>query len=159
MTFLSSQLFSDTLGVRFFTVVASCITLLIIWRIADDDESSCLDCFVPRNDAKRPILFFILACSVVMFNLYGFVATPDTGLLLFSALFLFIYQRYLEKKSWSQALLMGLLMALMIYSKYHALLLLGLIVLSNLALLKRVLLGSNTMVTRLRKVVMPLKLI
>ena len=125
MTFLSSQLFSGTLGVRFFTIMASCLSLWVIWRMAH------LDGFVPR-----PLLFFTIACSVVMLNFYGFVTTPDTGLLLFSALFLFVYQRYLEKKSWSQALLMGLLMALMVYSKYHALLLLGLIVLSNFSLLK-----------------------
>ena len=71
-----------------------------------------------------------------MFNIYGFVTTPDASLILFSALFLLVYQRYLENKSWKNALLMGLFMALMIYSKYHAFLLLGLIVLSNLKLLK-----------------------
>ena len=125
-TYLSSLLFSGTLGVRFFTVVASCLTLLIVWRIASADDvggSSCL-------------LYFVLACSVVMFNLYGFVTTPDAGLLLFSALFLFVYQRFCSEPSWKNALLMGLLMALMVYSKYHAFLLLGLIVLSNLHLLR-----------------------
>ena len=81
-------------------------------------------------------LFFVLTCSIVMFNIYGFVTTPDASLILFSALFLLVYQHYLENKSWKNALLMGLFMALMIYSKYHAFLLLGLIVLSNLKLLK-----------------------
>ena len=71
-----------------------------------------------------------------MFNIYGFVATPDSALILFSALFLLIYQRYLADQSWKNSLLMGLTMALMVYSKYHAFLLLGLIVLSNLRLLK-----------------------
>jgi hypothetical protein len=85
---------------------------------------------------KHVFLFFVLTCSIVMFNIYGFVTTPDASLILFSALFLLIYQRYLENKSWKNALLMGLFMALMIYSKYHAFLLLGLIVLSNLKLLK-----------------------
>ena len=71
-----------------------------------------------------------------MFNIYGFVTTPDAALILFTALFLFVYQRYLNDNSWKNALLMGIMMALMIYSKYHAFLLLGLIVLSNLKLLK-----------------------
>jgi len=126
MTYLSSLLFSGALGVRFFTVVASCLTLLILWKIATADDGAGGSC----------LLFFTLACSIVIFNLYGFVTTPDASLLLFSALFLLIYQRYLEEKTWSQALLMGLLMACMVYSKYHAFLLLGLIVLSNLRLLK-----------------------
>ena len=149
MTFLSSIFFSGSLGVRFFTIIASCLALFIIWKIAN------LDCFVPRNDVKwqpeaevpEPVegptfkhvfLFFTIACSIVMFNIYGFVTTPDAGLILFSALFLLVYQRYLEEKNWPKALLMGVMMALMIYSKYHAFLLLGLIVLSNLKLLKDV---------------------
>ena len=167
MTYLSSLFLSGSLGVRFFTIIASCLTLLIMWKVAN------LDCFVPRNDAKRrsetkvsepieqpcmsfraktcarengiyawcPIaksvlLFFILTCSIVMFNIYGFVTTPDASLILFSALFLLVYQRYLMENTWPRALLMGLLMACMIYSKYHAFLLLGLIVFSNLKLLK-----------------------
>ena len=127
MTFLSSILFSGTLGVRFFTIIASCLSLFVMWEMADQI----------RNDSKRsPILFFVVAFSIVMFNIYGFVTTPDASLILFSALFLLVYQRYLEQKTWPKALLMGLFMALMVYSKYHAFLLLGLIVLSNLKLLK-----------------------
>ena len=168
MTFLSSIFFSGTLGVRFFTIIASCLSLWVMWEMANPISS--LDCFVvpPRNDAKRQsdncklqttncklqtsnsqlttdsqpytlnstLLFFIISFSVVMFNIYGFVTTPDASLILFSALFLLVYQRYLHDPSWGNALLMGLFMALMVYSKYHAFLLLGLIVLSNLRLLK-----------------------
>ena len=128
MTFLSSIFFSGTLGVRFFTIIASCLSLWVMWEIADQ----------VRNDSmkKSPLLFFVLAFSIVMFNIYGFVTTPDASLILFSALFLLVYQRYLVDKSWKNALLMGLTMALMVYSKYHAFLFLGLIVLSNLKLLK-----------------------
>ena len=127
MAFLSSTLFSGTLGVRFFTIIASCLSLWVTWKIADQ----------VRNDSKKsPVLFFVVAFSIVMFNIYGFVTTPDASLILFSALFLLVYQRYLAEKTWKNALLMGLTMALMVYSKYHAFLLLGLVVLSNLKLLK-----------------------
>ena len=171
MTYLSSILFSGSLGVRFFTIVASCLSLLVIWKIANLDcfEKGLLESPLPPlkgGDAKRQseakvvepvetptylkrpfdrlrdlspknvLLFFIIACSIVMFNIYGFVTTPDASLILFSALFLLVYQRYLADKSWRNALLMGVTMALMVYSKYHAFLLLGLIVLSNLKLLK-----------------------
>ena len=166
MTYLSSIFFSGALGVRFFTIIASCLSLWVMWKVAN------LDCFekglfkfplppLKGGDAKRQsevevpepavpeanrrvegptckhvFLFFVLAFSIVMFNIYGFVTTPDAGLILFSALFLLVYQRYLADKSWKNALLMGVMMALMIYSKYHAFLFLGLIVLSNLKLLK-----------------------
>ena len=151
MTFLSSHLFSGLLGVRFFTVLVSCLSLFVIWKIAigrpfDPSPSSGLRALshikveavepVETPTSKEVLLFFIIACSVVMFNIYGFVTTPDVGLILFSALFLLEYQRYLAESSWKNTLLMGIMMAGMIYSKYHAFLLLGLIVLSNLKLLK-----------------------
>ncbi len=132
MTFLSSIFFSGTLGVRCFTIITSCLSLFVIWLIAINrpfDKAKDLD---PKNI----LLFFIIAVSIVMFNIYGFITTPDAALILFSALFLFVYLRYLNKNSWKNALLMGVFMALMVYSKYHAFLLLGLIVLSNLKLLK-----------------------
>ncbi len=155
MTFLSSVFFSGSLGVRFFTIIASCLSLRVIWKVTQVPEpvegpskTQEIDSLrivesrgfadQVRNDAKKkePVLFFVLAFSIIMFNIYGFVTTPDASLILFSALFLLVYQRYLENKSWRNALLMGLFMALMVYSKYHAFLLLGLIVLSNLKLLK-----------------------
>ena len=144
MTFLSSILFSGTLGVRFFTIVASCLSLFVIWLISNGtafrQAQRPVSTEVPEPvegpTKNHVVLFFIIACSVVMFNIYGFVATPDAALILYSALFLFVYQRYLNDNSWKNALLMGVMMALMIYSKYHAFLLLGLIVLSNLKLLK-----------------------
>ena len=152
MTFLSSKLFSGTLGVRFFTIIASCLSLFVIWEIAQGTTLKQLpQCDSPTNPStynsslstdsqlstlNSTLLFFTIACSIVMFNIYGFVATPDSALILFSALFLLIYQRYLVDHSWKNALLMGLTMALMVYSKYHAFLFLGLIVLSNLKLLK-----------------------
>ncbi len=132
MTYLSSIFFSGTLGVRLFTILASCLSLFVIWLIAISRPFDKLRDLDPKNI----LLFFIIAYSIVMFNIYGFVTTPDTALILFSALFLFVYQRYLNDNSWKNALLMGVMMALMIYSKYHAFLLLGLIVLSNLKLLK-----------------------
>ena len=152
MTFLSSVLFSGALGVRLFTIIASCFSLFVIWLIAISNPNlsspidSCHRTSQRWNDMgevdsqpltlNSTLLFFIIACSIVMFNIYGFVTTPDAALILFSALFLFVYQRYINDNSWKNALLMGVMMALMIYSKYHAFLFLGLIVLSNLKLLK-----------------------
>ena len=34
MTFLSSIFFSGTLGVRFFTIIASCLSLWVMWKVA-----------------------------------------------------------------------------------------------------------------------------
>jgi hypothetical protein len=153
MTFLGSIFFSGNLGVRFFTVIASCLSLWVMWLIANGRPFDRLrdlnglkakvvepvEIEIRRSQTpnyKNIFLFFTIACSIIMFNIYGFVTTPDASLILFSAFFLLVYQRYLEQNTWPKALLMGVTMALMIYSKYHAFLLLGLIVLSNLKLLK-----------------------
>ena len=126
MAFLSSILFSGTLGVRFCTVIISTLTLFVIWKTIREKSP----------DTKKVSLFLILAFSIVMLNVYGFITTPDASLIFFSALFLLVYQSFLNEATWPKALLMGLLMALMMYSKYHAALLLALVILSNLSLLK-----------------------
>lgn len=126
MTYLSNLFFHGILGVRWMTILFSTLSLGVLWKLVAPEH----------QDSQKVVLFFALACSVTMLNVYGFVTTPDSALILFSALFLWVYKGYLDHPSWSRALCMGLLMACMVYSKYHALLLLGLIVLSNLKLLK-----------------------
>ena len=126
MAFLSNILFSGTLGLRFCTVLISTLTLIVIWKTIRETSP----------DTEKVSLFLILAFSIVMLNVYGFITTPDASLIFFSALFLLVYQSFLNEATWPKALLMGLLMALMMYSKYHAGLLLALIIISNLSLLK-----------------------
>lgn len=65
----------------------------------------------------------------------GFLTTPDTPLLLFSALFLWAYKQFLQKESWSNSGLLTIAMTGLIYSKYQGGLLIGFIILSNLKLL------------------------
>ena len=126
MTFLSSQLLNGILGVRLMTILCSTFTLWVLWRLLSEASPT----------TKKVLVFLVLACSITMFNVYGFVTTPDAALILFSSLLLLAYQSYLKSPTWPKALLMGVLMACMVYSKYHAILLLGLLVLSNLKLLK-----------------------
>ena len=131
MTFLGSLCFSGNMGVRCCTLLASCLSLWVLWRLSHPTKGT-LGTPVGANVA----LFLIIACSVTLLNIYGFVTTPDVPLFLFSALVLWVYQEYLQRKTWGRALLMGVLIACMVYSKYHALLFLFLIVLSNWSLLK-----------------------
>lgn len=125
--FISSLLFGGTLGVRFTTVLAQVGTLWLTWRILDDKQA----------DAGSVYTFFILAASLVMFAALGFVTTPDAPLLLFTALFLLGYKRFLSKESTWNSVLLCLGMAGMVYSKYQSALVILLVVLSNLKLLLR----------------------
>lgn len=126
MTCISNILCDGNLNVRFVTVLLSLLTSLVIWKSLEE----------PHPDEHKLLVFFTILFSVVMFNIYGFITAPDCALLFFSALFFGEYKRYLKDNSLKRSLLIGFLMAAMIYSKYHALLLLVLVVLSNLPLLK-----------------------
>lgn len=126
MAFLSSHLFGGTLGVRFFTIIFQIITILIVWKLANE-----------ISNRQNIHLFFIILASFVMFEAYGFITTPDSPLLLFTALFLWIYNAFLKKQSTQNTLLLGIVMAGMMYSKYHAVLVIGFTILSNLKLLKK----------------------
>jgi 4-amino-4-deoxy-L-arabinose transferase-like glycosyltransferase len=127
LNYLSALLFNGNLSVRFFTVLLQIFTLILVWKLLEEKEPT----------TKKVLLFFVLPASMIMFSAYGFFTTADAPLLLFSALFLWIYQRFLKDESWTNTLLLGLSMAGMVYSKYHAVLVVGLIVLSNLKLLTR----------------------
>ncbi len=122
MTALGSMLYgASNLGIRLFTVLAHAITIVIIWNIAG----------LKNPDGRQVKLFFIVAASCIMFQVYGFMTTPDPWLLLFTALFLYAYKRFLERETWSNTLLLAMAMAGMLYSKYHGVLIILITVVSN----------------------------
>ena len=125
MTWLSSLFCEGNLSVRFVTMFIQFFTLVIIWKLIDEK----------RPDSKSVVLFFIASMSMVMFQAYGFVTTPDAPLLFFASLFLLVYRNFLKNNSLINTLLLALTMAGMIYSKYHTVLIIGCIVLSNMRLL------------------------
>jgi len=125
--YISNLLFSGNLSIRFMTILFQVGTLWVSWKLIDEK----------LPDANKVLTFFIISASLVMFQAYGFITTPDVPFLFFTALFLFSYQKFLEKESWINILLLAISMAGLIYSKYHAVLVIGLIVLSNIKLLTR----------------------
>lgn len=121
---LGSFVFDGELGVRFVSCILSAGTLAIIWATID-------------NPKKREYVvpFFVLIFSMALLNAYGFFTLPDTPLLFFTALFLYVYKRFLQDPSFLWAIIMGLVMACLMYSKYHAALIIVFVLLSNLKLL------------------------
>ena len=122
---LSGLLFDGELGVRFMSCLLSVGTYIIIWLTIDS----------PKKREHVPV-FFLLLFSITLMNAYGFLTLPDTPLLFFTALFLFLYKNYLEKPSYPLAIGIGLVMAALMYSKYHAVLIIFFVLLSNLKLLR-----------------------
>lgn len=113
------------LGVRLVTVLAQTGALWVLWQLAR----------LHWPGPHRPVLFFGIAFSIVIFQVFGFVATPDSPLLFFAALFLYAYRRLVVHNNWGDALLLGVVSAGLLYSKYHGVLLIGFSVLAHPRLL------------------------
>ncbi|MTB51815.1 glycosyltransferase family 39 protein [Lewinella sp. W8] len=113
------------LGVRFGHVLAGTATLAAIWHLLDHP--------------KGQLLWLAAALIFVqpILHVYGFIATPDGPLLLFSALYLIAYRNFLAKGTIKHGLLWGITMAGLLYSKYHGVLLILLTVLPQIGYLIR----------------------
>lgn len=121
---LGDMLLHNELGLRLVTILASSTSIYLLWLIV-------------KRYAIEARWFLLVVPSLLILHIYGFTTTPDVPLFLFTILFYFIYQRYIEEDKWQWALLLGLIIAGLLYSKYHGILLIGFTVLSNLKLLKR----------------------
>lgn len=119
--------FHNELGVRIIVVLSQLFGLYIIWLLTDNEK---------RRKKEDILLFFILVSILPVYNIFVFVATPDAPLILFSAIFLLAYKRFLKEENWQNVFFLGFSMAALMYSKYHGLLLIILVILSNLRLFK-----------------------
>ena len=86
---------------------------------------------------KQPKYYVLLFPSIIICNVYGFIATPDAPLFFFSALFFLGYKNYLEEDNFKAILLLSISITGMFYSKYHGILPLVFVLLSNIQLIKR----------------------
>lgn len=114
----------NELGLRLLTITVSTWSLWILWIIS-------------RDYGANAKLFAIVIAGMFMCNMYGFTTTPDAPLFFFAVVFYYFYRKYLEKDSWTLALILGLTVACLLYSKYHAILLIGFTILANIKILKR----------------------
>jgi hypothetical protein len=112
------------LGLRLVTIISTTTAFFLLWKVA-------------AHYTQNFKLFILLSCSIVLFHVYGFITTPDSPLFFFTVLFLYVYQRYLKHDSYLTALILALVIACLLYSKYHAVLLLFFTILSNFKLFKR----------------------
>ena len=72
-----------------------------------------------------------------MMNAYSFITTPDVPLLFFGTVFFILYQRFTEKQNFWNAVLLGISVALLFYSKYQACFIGVFVVISNLKMLTK----------------------
>jgi hypothetical protein len=117
---LGYLIINNELGVRILYVLLSLGTILIIHKL---------------SEVKNDLLFGVLIFSFMIFQITGFLAIPDSVLLFFTAAFFLVYKKYTEESNLPNALLLGVVMAGMLYSKYLGVLIIFFTVMSNLRLL------------------------
>jgi hypothetical protein len=123
---LGYAIFPNELGVRLFPSLLGAGTIFFTYKL------------LPRE--YREIRLFILVVSTVSLmhvNVAGFLALPDIPLAFFASLYFLVMKRYLSEDRLPQALLLGIIVALMMYSKYHAALILFFTLLADWRLLLR----------------------
>jgi hypothetical protein len=115
-------IFPNELGVRLFPLLLNVCSLFIIEKLLVN---------------KNPFLFYAIAVSIAALQLAGFTAVPDIPLIFFTALFFLCYKKFLENQSAKNILLIGISIALLFYTKYHAVLIVFFALLSNIKLLAK----------------------
>ena len=117
------SLIQNELGVRFLFCLLGTFTLLLTYKISNGS----------------PWSFLLITSAIVLVHTHvaGFLAIPDVPLVFFTALFFYLYRQYLEKDTFWLATCLAIAIAGMFYSKYHGLLVVIFVFLSNLSLVKR----------------------
>lgn len=118
---IGTTILGGEVGVRIVPLLLNTATLYITEKL---------------TDKKNPFLFYAIALSVAVLQISGFVAVPDIPLLFFTALFLWLYRKFLQQETWMNTLFLGLAAAALLYSKYHGVLVIFFVLLSNLKLLR-----------------------
>lgn len=114
--------FKNELGVRLFSVLLSAGSIYMIEKIIRP---------------KIILLFYAVVLSIGVFQISGIMAAPDIPLIFFAAVFFYCYKKFIASPSLYTSLLLGIACALLLYSKYHGVLIIFFTLLSNLKLLKR----------------------
>ena len=115
-------LFGNELGVRFSIIL---LLLLMIYL---------LEYLVRPKNLK---LFYALISSIAIFHFIGFLALPDLPLLFFTTTFFIAYNHYLKKDSFKNNVFLAIAIALLLYTKYHGILVVFFTVLSNIKLFRK----------------------
>lgn len=123
---LGTMIIPGELGVRLFPSLLGAATILIVYQL------------IPKgNRDPRTFIICIIAITLMHLNVAGFLALPDIPLVFFTSLFFLVLKRFLAEDRMIQALGLGVIIALMMYSKYHALLIIFFTILSDWKLILR----------------------
>ncbi|SNR55939.1 Dolichyl-phosphate-mannose-protein mannosyltransferase [Maribacter sedimenticola] len=123
---ISSYFFDGELGVRLVSCLLSALNIVLLWLMIDNPKKN-----------QYIVHFFVLVFSMTLLNAYGFFTLPDTPLLFFTSCFLLTYKHFIKNENLPLAIILGIFMAALMYSKYHAVLVIFFVLLSNIKLVAK----------------------
>lgn len=119
---LGTAILPGELGLRFFIVLMGTATIGL------------MEYLTKPKDIR---LFFAIVLNIAVLQIGGILAVPDIPLVFFTVLFFICYQRFDERNDFISAILLALVIALLLYSKYHGILIIFFTILSNPSILTR----------------------
>lgn len=119
---LGTAILPGELGLRFFIVLMGTATIALIEYL---------------TQPKDIRLFFAIVLNMAVLQIGGIIAVPDIPLLFFTALFFIAYKAFEQKNTLVTAVSLAIVIALLLYSKYHGILIIFFTILSNPSILTR----------------------
>lgn len=105
---LGTAILGDTvLGVRLFFNLLLVLSVHIMWKTIDN---------------KSSVVFWCMVLMFPLVNLGGILALPDLPILFFTSLFFYFLKRYINEDTMKNAIGLGIIIPMLFYSKYHAIL-------------------------------------
>ncbi len=115
-------IFPSELGVRLFIVLFGTASIFFIEQL---------------TKPKNLLLFYAIVLNMAVLQIGGILAVPDIPLLFFTVLFFIAYKNFVEKNGFKEAIFLSIVISLLLYSKYHGILIIFFTLLSNLSLFKK----------------------
>ena len=115
-------IFPSELGVRLFIVLIGTASIFFIEQL---------------TKPKDLLLFYAIVLNMAVLQIGGIMAVPDIPLLFFTVLFFIAYKNFVEKNGFKETIILSIVIALLLYSKYHGILIIFFTLLSNLSLFKK----------------------
>lgn len=115
-------IFPNDFGVRFFSIMMITAYIYLLELLIK-----------PKN----VLYYYFTITSIAVVHILGILSVPDTPLLFFGICFYHMYKRYLQNDNALSVILLALNIALLLFSKYHGILVVAFTVASNPALFKK----------------------
>lgn len=120
---IGTWFFQSELGIRIVNIFTLTAAIILLWSMC-------------KKYGRDLLLFIVLICGTIVFHVYGFIIVPDAPLIASAAIYFWILEKFLNN-SRRYIIPLSIAVALMLYSKYHGILILVFTILALPELLKK----------------------